>query len=492
MRPILSKCPPGMIAAIFIASLIQPGAAKWRAAESRPQNPQTANDIRRSVSIFLQEGKVETALKRALTAYKADPGKPLNQALLGDVYYRMADFDKAESLYRSAAAADPAEARAWLGLGRLDLLGFCRRTAREKLARAYALDPSDPDVIRAYASNAGRVSNEVALLKKYLALGKSLPRQDLEAAFGHLIFHEKTGNRRLGVLASEYRDYQLPLFASQEKTLLLQVNINDGRPLRLVLDTGARGIAISAAAARSLGLRYIVQSWLDGMGDSGPTSANTAIADTIRIDDLTYRDCAVDVSDRPLFASADGVIGSVLFQQFLVNLDFPRKTLNLVPFAGGASQISGEDEDWSNHDREIPAGMEHFIPISQINNLIFVQARLRGTGGGYFLVDTGASFSSISKSFTPDVNYTYLGASFALHGAAGDVQKSYRAYPFVVQFANCSFVDPGLIALDMRAISNREGIEVAGFVGCPMLSRSKISINYRDGLLSVEAPPIRY
>jgi predicted aspartyl protease len=433
----------------------------------------------------LRAGKVESALVRALLAYKAEPGRPSIETLLGDIYYRMADFDKAEAMYRSAETSDPCEARAWLGLGRLDLLNSCRRAARAKFTRAYALDPRDPQVVRAYASNADSVAEEVAILKKYLAMRVEQQR-DLESALGHIIFHEKTGNRKLGVLASKYCRYELPLQASKEGTFLLQVRINEGRPQRLILDTGARGIVISARAARDLGLRYLVQSALGGLGNSDATSAQTALADTVRIGDLTYRDCAIDVSDRSLSERADGVIGSVVFQQFLVSLDIPGKRVELLPFEEELPDASQAQEDWADRDRAIPAGMEHFIPIAQISNILLVPTQLKGAGSGYFMLDTGASASSVSRSLAPNVNLTFFGASFMFHGANGDLQTTYRAYPFELRFANHSFIDPALIALDLRSISNQEGVEISGFIGCPMLSHSRITIDYRDGLLNVE------
>ena len=73
------------------------------------------------------------------------------------------------------------------------------------------------------------------------------------------------------------------------------------------------------------------------------------------------------------------------------------------------------------------------------------------------------------------------------HGASGDMQSIYRAFPFNLQFANHTFTKPDLVALDLRAVSNLEGVEISGFIGCPMLAESRISIDYRDGLLNVEA-----
>ncbi len=160
--------------------------------------------------------------------------------------------------------------------------------------------------------------------------------------------------------------------------------------------------------------------------------------------------------------------------------------VDLEPFKEGLPRLYAEEEDWADCDRQVPAGMEHFIPISQINNVILVRTEIKGAGSGYFILDTGASSSSVSKVLTPNVNLGDFGRSLMFHGAGGDVAGLYRAYPFALQFGSRWYAKPALIAQDLQAISNREGIEISGLIGCPELSRSRVSIDYRDGLLNLE------
>ncbi len=449
------------------------------------QGPNGSEDVR-AARALLRDGKVESALKRALLAYKQNSLSPSAQTLLGDTYYRMADFERAETFFNAAAATNPSEARAWLGLGRLDLLNFNRRAAREKFARAYALDPRDPEVIRAYAANAGSTAREITLLKALLGASGGLARQKRESALGRIIMREKTGDKPLGALASAYRSYELPLSVSRAGSLLIQATVNEGRPLSLIVDSGARGIVISARAAAGLGLRHLVQSSLDGLGDSGPASAQTALAETVRLGELVYKDCTVDVSDGNLSDQADGVIGTILFEQFIICLDIPHKAMDLFPFADGLPRSSGEGTVWSDWDRKVPDGMGHFIPVYQIDNVILVRAKIKSAGDRYFILDTGTASSSISRSLAPNVNVASFGSPLLFHGAGGDIQNLYRAFPFSLQVGDRSFFDPSLIALDLRAVSDREGVEISGIIGFPMLARSRISIDYRDGLLNVD------
>ncbi len=435
---------------------------------------------------LLLEGKVEPALKRALLAYNQSPHAPSLQTLLGDICYRMADFDRAESHYRAAVATSQSEARAWLGLGRLDLLRFNRRAAREKMARAYALEPRDPEVLRAYAANSNNTGTEVALLKELLGLSAAMAKKDRELVLGQILLHEKTGGRSLGALASPYRSYELPLNLSREGALVLHVAVNQGAPLRLILDSGARGIVITNRAAASLGLRYIVPSSLEGLGDSGPIRAHTALAETVRIGELAYKDCIIEVTDGKLSEQADGVIGTILFEQFIICIDIPHRAIDLFPFADGVPRAAGGGSAWADWDRTVSEGMEHFIPAYQINGVILVQAQIKSAGTRYFILDTGAASSSVSRSLAPNVNIAALGTPLMFHGAGGDIQNLYRAFPFSLQIGARSYFDPALIAMDLRAVSDREGVEISGIIGFPMVAHSRISIDYRDGLLNVD------
>src|SRR5882672_11656923 len=77
---------------------------------------------------------------------------PANSVSLGDIAYRKANFDQAESFYKQALSLDPSCARALLGLGRIEDLHFRRAAARDYFAAAYRLEPRDPQIIRSYAA----------------------------------------------------------------------------------------------------------------------------------------------------------------------------------------------------------------------------------------------------------------------------------------------------------------------------------------------------
>lgn len=103
------------------------------------------------------------------------------------------------------------------------------------------------------------------------------------------------------MLESPYRPYRFPMEAWCSRPglangLLLAVSINGGKPLRLLFDTGAAGIAISRRPAGKLGLEYLADAGQRGVGQSGMESRQM-LADSVRIGDLHLRNCAVEAAD---------------------------------------------------------------------------------------------------------------------------------------------------------------------------------------------------
>ena len=136
-------------------------------------------------------------------------------------------------------------------------------------------------------------------------------------------------------LVSPYHHYDLKLHAFYPAPrcpagVILHVRINGGRPLRLVLDTGAEFIVIGSKAARPVGLSSMSELDLVGL-ESRP--ARVGRAETVEIGPLSFRNCRVAFVDGKVIEGADGVIPLSLFSAFLLRLDLPEMTLGLIPYS---------------------------------------------------------------------------------------------------------------------------------------------------------------
>jgi hypothetical protein len=457
-------------------------------ATLRARIPESVAPHVRLVESLLRAGRIDEALAEALAADRAEPGRADLALLLGNIEIRRAEFREAGRYFEAALALDPECAGAYLGLGRLDQLQFRRKSARERFARAYALRPDDPAVVRAYAAVAADPDEEIALLKRYLAVGAGEPREQLEEALGHLEYHRRLGARQVGVVASPYRKYRLRLEnwsprPGRSQGLLVAVSINGAKPLRLVLDTGAAGIFIDAKAAGRLGLEFLSGAAARGVGQAGPAAAARTLAAKVRIGDLELHNCVVDVTSQPVAAHVDGAIGASVFRQFLIQLDARREWMDLLPYPGGPPSAPADEYAWADRDRETTEAARHMIPVWQAGHLLLVETTLADGATGYLVLDTGAAFTSVSRRVAGAVARP---STAALAGAGGALGPVARAGAVRLRIGGREVVDADAIAFDFRPVSNQEGLEISGLIGYPVLSRAPLTIDYRDGLVGFE------
>ena len=206
------------------------------------------------------------------------------------------------------------------------------------LKRAHELDPSDPDVRKTWMETLP-IGEHIKSLEDYL----TQPGNDDPETRGRLTeqlkFLRATQSERSGRCraVSDVTATQTNLVPVQSRNGNIQgsgldVAIN-GKVLRLLLDTGASGILISSKLASQAGLKTVSAVRLGGVGDKPDFQAHVGSADSVRIGAMEFSNCPVYVVDR--FAEGeDGIIGTDVFSQFLIEIDFPSGMLRLsaLPF----------------------------------------------------------------------------------------------------------------------------------------------------------------
>lgn len=140
---------------------------------------------------------------------------------------------------------DKRSSRGHLGLGKIAALRSHPLEAKTRFARAFQLDPRDPDVILAFTTVMEDRKARQTLLRNFLALTPDRERaRDVQAK---LDIEERLGERTLAALDSPYRSYRLVLESfeqhGKEHGLVVRVKLNGGKEQRLVLDSGATGIS---------------------------------------------------------------------------------------------------------------------------------------------------------------------------------------------------------------------------------------------------------
>ncbi|MGH9879921.1 MAG: aspartyl protease family protein, partial [Pyrinomonadaceae bacterium] len=202
-------------------------------------------------------------------------------------------------------------------------------------------------------------------------------------------------------------------FELDDNLIYVRVSVNGSRPLSFILDTGAHSI-IHAKHARSIGLKLKLVGQAGGIGANQPDvylvtekvsfslpgvqlSPRRLVAASLDAVESCVNQFNIDeegrniASDRTKQRGAkrkvDGILGKEFFDQFVVEIDYARRRLNVYDRSSYKYAGSGKDIP-------LEVGEQHIFARAQIS------AAGRGPLAGRFLLDTGSAQAvSLMKPF---------------------------------------------------------------------------------------------
>jgi tetratricopeptide (TPR) repeat protein len=535
-----------------------------------------------SIRGLLSDGRVRNAFDQVKAFLQADPEDEALLCLMGDIQFRRAEFDAAEETYAAVLRKNPQSARAHWGLGRVSRLRFQRQTARDHFSRAYTIDPADPDIVMDYASIMPDQEARKSLLYRLVWLTKSTDLQRAGDALARVRMEEQIGPQPLARLAGAYRPYRLGLrdyfpATAQPSGVMISARVDGGKPLRLVLDTGASGIVLNHKAAEGLAAQALAESEVGGLGNgsaraawiglvkrvsfstistsaistsasatsatsatnggASPSSSmmnsgaspslstmnsgtsrslstmNSGTSPSLAAQDLELENVPLEILSGQGIPAADGVIGSNVFNQFVIRLDARSHVLELLPFEAPDpaprpadrwasrqaplhpvaefhkaepmhfSHAEGSQDACAGCTACTVACEDHLEPAYAISHFLVLKAEMEGRSG-YFLLDTGSTRSVISQVLLQQPGMHPLQGAITLLGAQGELQAS-RGSSITWTLAGNEWRERESLAADLTAMSNRQGVEISGTIGYSLIAHSILTINYRDGLVGL-------
>jgi predicted aspartyl protease len=321
-------------------------------------------------------------------------------------------------------------------------------------------------------------------LREYLRLAANYAeRWRLDDVRRELAFDEQVGERPLHRLVSGYASATIPLMAapSMERVRgwVLLATVNGGKPIKLLVDTGASGIILRSKAAKKSGIKKLADTVIRGVGDEGGRAGYSGVADSVRIGEVTFEDYPVDVADTKAFYDEDGLIGTDVFADFLVTLDFRRRELRLDPLPGGRPEAGRK------YDRVSSGALGGFTPVLRMNHCLLIGTTVNDAKQALFLLDTGAAVPIVSKSLEAKASRG-LRESVRVRGASGQVREVSAAGELNLHFAGIRQRQENAIVLDLKNLSKLVGIEVSGLLAWPAMRGFKVTLDYRNGLVKFE------
>ena len=492
--------------------------------QERPNSPDVYAGLTR---VYLKKKDVKQASDTiAKGMHAAD--SPVMRVALGEVDFREGNIAAAEQEWASVINSGHQDARAFMGLARVRWALSNYKSGWSMIEKAQELDPTDPEIHRLWVGKLTR-TEKIKYLQEYLA---SETNDDAETRAGmqhlleylnamaknprdacHLVSHTtKTETRLLPILADvnsrHLRGYGISVSVNGEKS-------------KLLLDTGASGILINRNLAEKAGVTNLSDTEIRGIGDKGGKSGHMGIANSLKIGELEFRDCSVEVLDQRLVTGEDGLIGGDVFAAFLVDIDFPNEKLRLSELPKRPEEsptkvaLQTERDDSSPldegrmekppaelatnassphtgpQDRYIAPEMKSYTQVYRFGHGLLVPTRIGDTAVKLFLLDTGATSNLISPGAASEVTKVHGDPGMIIKGLSGSVKDVYRADKAVIQFGHLRQENQDLVAVDLTNVSDAIGTEASGILGFAVLHFLDIKIDYRDGLINFSYEPIR-
>jgi Flp pilus assembly protein TadD len=456
--------------------------------EKNPSSPEAHAGLVLSLLRGHQFDDAEEAAKRAVAAA---PSSAMVHAAAGDVTFRMGRFADTEAEYRSALKLDANSARAQFGIGRMFQMVSMNKKAKEAFSRAHELGPEDKQIY-GYWLQTLSYSEQLDEVKK--AAGEH-PTQREQAQIDYLTAVVK---KKPWMLTSEIKLAEIkifkygrsfaPVFTGNSEGVRpigkgygVDLKFNNGVKGEVLLDTGAGGLLLGKKLAEKIGVVKIADSSFGGIGDKGPVQGYIGWVDKIAIGPVEFQNCLVEVSSRGDILDGSGLMGADVFQKFLITFDFRNEKLLLAPLP---QDPTGKDDD-AAHDRYIAPEMQSFSKVWRFGHDLVMPVLVSDKAMGNFIIDTGASFNSVSPKIAGQITKTsYQG--MGVRGLSGNVKEVLNGDKAILQFAKVRVRSDDIPVFDMTNTSNSEGTEIAGFMGIKTLVQMKMTIDYRDGLVNFE------
>ena len=413
-----------------------------------------------SLADLLLHDKVEQVETRLATA----PETAENTAFRGEVEYRKGHFEQAEKLYRAALQMAETTARAHFGLGKLALARMRLTEAVQFFSRAVELEPQEP-LYHFYISDAlmaGRdVTESKRHLQEYLKLNPPDPDRIAMARATLDTYGAFTGVE-IGEVDSPLRPS--PIRVEKVLSLLFtEVYINGTGPYRFLVDTGATQTVLSNRLAKTLGLKQITSNIMHGVGGDGKLESPIYRADSLKIGDVTVRNLPLGTLGNPLLDQLmDGIVGTTLFSDFVVTINYPQSQIELT--------------------HEAPA-TGTAIPAWSFSGLLLVPVQVNNTFSGNFLIDTGADNTLLAHAMANDlgINKDTPGALLNLPiGGIGGLDDGVLLVPSVTlqtPFERKRFET--LMSIELTGMSSLIQTELSGVIGYDMLRNYRVTLDYQ-------------
>jgi tetratricopeptide (TPR) repeat protein len=465
------------------------------ALQTWPNSPQAYSGMAR---IYLKQGNIDDAANSVSKGLALSSSDDLHVAL-GEIYFRRGKIPEAEREWSNVANSGSRNARAYLGLARVRNALSQHARAEAMIEKARELDAIDPDIELEWNATLP-LAERIRRLEGYLESPEGAGANDRASSQHYLDYLKMLANVSGGCQLTQPRDSaevpMIRMLADAEHVRGFGIRVSlDGRRADLMLDTGVSGILISRRFAEKAGLPKMAETRIGGVGDHGESGGYVAIANSVKIGDLEFRDCPVRVLENRSVVDEEGVIGADFFQQFLVNLDFPGQKLRLSALPKHPADELDQTTSSPTaelQDRYVAPEISSYARAYRFGSYLLIPTQLGNVGEKLFVLDTGGFMSQITPAAAREITRLRHDSGTEVTGINGLVKNVYSADNIFLRFGNLAQQSRTLASFDLSPISNAVGTEISGTLGFDLLRSLNLKIDYRDGLVDFQYAPRRW
>jgi predicted aspartyl protease len=470
------------------------------------KNPDAAASKVGLVRSRIGENRIPEALDLATRFATSAPDDAMIETVLGEVRFRRGEVGEAAVAFNKAMHIDPCLGRVHYDIARFRNLSGDHLTAQKQIDLAHQLSPDDPEIsLEQDQAHAKQPSKDelIASLTKRMNSDKSSEEQKkgAESTIKSLRARSNGDCEMVGTVdAATLKLAPIQTEDGSVTSMALDMEMN-GKRERLEVDTGASGLTISKVAAARAGLATEAEIRMGGIGDQGSVRSFITHVDKLRIGEMEFHNCQVEVLDRSSLRT-DGLIGTDVFSRWLVTIDTPGRELRLAPLPkrpdeGTTPQSMRLETDWGGigeanevpHDRYIAPEMDSWTRIYRSRHFIILPVRVNQLPAKLFIMDTGAFDWTLTPALAKEIG-SVIEVDTIIRGISGEANHVYTVDKQVdLDFAGVRQYERGITVIDTSATTQSVGVEISGFLGFTALRELIVSIDYRDNLVKVVFDP---
>jgi hypothetical protein len=260
--------------------------------------------------------------------------------------------------------------------------------------------------------------------------------------------------------------------------IFVQVRVNDSRPLWFILDSTASSSVVNARAAKELGMR--TRGKVRGTSGEGAIEAELVPGVSLKLPGVEVSGLTVAAIPLDAFAPVmgrpiGGIVGYDLISQFVVEIDYEQKTINL--YAPAAYRYAGAGE-------RLPVTFRDKKPLIEA----WVTPEGRAAVKGRFEVATASSGALLLNRLFVEkhrILKTISNASLGNTGGVGGLTRTLVGRVRSIRVGRFDICAPA-VSFSQGARGEQASAAYDGVLGGEVFRRFKVILDYTRGQIYLD------